>query len=401
MSYSVILFRFHCTLGVVIRPSDVARIKKDQDGLFWDRVDTERGLITSTYFMYFQVMLSHVPARGVPRQQKEREDLADGVTAMPAWHMSCFLRAFHVEIRCYTVAFVVHLLCIRSACSRKFSRRCCQAMISPADILLVSFCLSRVPDFWFHDLWRMDWFHVCVQHRETKRLWKSEELSEIGRFGRAMRGPLWDWPFEDHACGRMPGSKAMESHGKPKQNAWMFPNVPGCFGFSKCFQMFPDVSTLQSRRNPGVPGKHGFERLCLCSVAASWWKNVKNIDLFSEKWWFTSCSVESKLPGFTSAGITFVLPEDPEVQWTCSDAPCKGSSFDFLLDHLVEHPEAAIISYLSLTNESFIWTWTVNASLACSMRWYVAGHIDLHYVELFLRKGSPKQQMFVLESIDD
>ena len=235
-----ILFCFHWTLGVAIRPADVARIKKDQEGLFWYRVDIER---TDHFdFSYFQVP-SHVPARGVPRQQKEREDLADGVTAMPACEtyellpLCMYLMYFILKsrrcytrcIRCIRCAFVAFVVFASSfLCSRKSSRRCeCQAMISPADILLVSFCLilsQECPTFdslmMFNDvccvkqsLWESE---VCMKgiHGNPSFAWPIKD-----RIGKAMSGPLWDWPFEDHACGRMPGSH--ESHRKPTEGSGM------------------------------------------------------------------------------------------------------------------------------------------------------------------------------------
>lgn len=145
------------------------------------------------------------------------------------------LNVFHFEIaqvlhrciRCIRCAFVVFASSF--LCSRKSSRRCeCQAMISPADILLVSFCLilsQECPTFdslmMFNDvccvkqsLWESE---VCMKgiHGNPSFAWPIKD-----RIGKAMSGPLWDWPFEDHACGRMPGSH--ESHRKPTEGSGMF-----------------------------------------------------------------------------------------------------------------------------------------------------------------------------------
>ena len=77
------------------------RIKK----VFFDTDLMKRGPITSMY----SIFPSHVPARGVPRQQKEREDLADGVTATPAcetYELLPLCLYFMKSCRCCTVAFV-------------------------------------------------------------------------------------------------------------------------------------------------------------------------------------------------------------------------------------------------------------------------------------------------------
>jgi hypothetical protein len=87
------------------------RCCKNQEG-------SRRSLLIQSWYradwsLRFFLFPSHVPARGVPRQQKEREDLADGVTAMPACEtyellpLRMYLMYFILKSRrCYTVAFV-------------------------------------------------------------------------------------------------------------------------------------------------------------------------------------------------------------------------------------------------------------------------------------------------------
>ena len=88
-----------------------------------------------------------------------------------------------------------------------------------------------------------------------------------------------------------------------------------------------------------------FAHFGLCSYGEKYWSIFKKMLIY-----FLLCWVEASKINMCwwHWSIACVLPE---VQWTCSNAACKGSSFDFLLDHLVEHPEAAI--YLLQMNHSF------------------------------------------------
>jgi hypothetical protein len=74
---------------VAIRPADVARIKKDQEGLFWYRVDIER---TDHFdFSYFQVMFQ--PGEFPDSRKSGRIWLMELQQCQHVRHMSCFLCA--------------------------------------------------------------------------------------------------------------------------------------------------------------------------------------------------------------------------------------------------------------------------------------------------------------------